>query len=130
NQRGIAAGIYATGPVTGMAITLATAAPVVLPLTGTWRGISLVYGAVVVTVLVLWLLLARNASPEARADGNSADDSAERGLAVLGVLLRIGNVRIVLVLGAAAFMLNHGLQNWLPTLLQEKGMTIERAGAW
>ena len=131
NQRGIAAGIYGTGPVTGMAIALSTAASVVVPLTGSWRGVSLVYGVVVAAVLLLWLLLARNAPPEARQDGNAdAQDSNERGLSVLGDLLRVGNVRLILALGAVAFMLNHGLQNWLPTLLTEKGMTLEQAGTW
>ncbi|MEX2599080.1 MAG: MFS transporter, partial [Dehalococcoidia bacterium] len=129
NQRGLAAGIYATGPVIGMSIALTTAASVVLPLTGSWRGVSVVYGGFVVLVLVLWLLFARNAPAEARSDGNGEQET-ERGFSALRALLRIGNVRIILILGMAAFMLNHGLQNWLPTLLEEKGLTLERAGMW
>ncbi len=131
-ERGVAAGVYATAPITGMALALSTAASIVLPLTGTWRGVSVVYGGFVIVVLVLWLLLARNAPPEARLDSNASRQppDQEGTAAALRALLSIGNVRIVLALGVAAFMVNHGLQNWLPTLLQEKGMSLEQAGAW
>ena len=42
----------------------------------------------------------------------------------------MANIRIMLVVAVAVFLVNHGLNNWLPTLLQEKGMTLTQAGAW
>ena len=129
NQRGLAAGIYTTGPVSGMAIALSTAAGVVMPLTGTWRGISLVYGSAVLVVMLLWWALARDVRPP--EDTESRPDAAPvSALGLLGELLRIRNVQVIVVLAVATFLLNHGLNNWLPTLLQDRGMTLSQAGFW
>ena len=129
NQRGLAAGIYTTGPVSGAAIALATAASVVMPLTGTWRGISLVYGGVVLVVMLLWWVFARDIESPPKSAGRRAEASVSL-LETLRALLRIRNVQVIVVLAVATFLLNHGLNNWLPTLLQEKDMTLSQAGSW
>ncbi|MDA0987929.1 MAG: MFS transporter [Chloroflexi bacterium] len=129
NERGLAAGIYTTGPVTGMAIALATAASVVMPLTGTWRGISLVYGAVVLVIMLMWWIFARDVQSQPGAVGQTDSESVSL-MKMLRILLRIRNVQIIVVLAVATFLLNHGLNNWLPTLLQERDMTMSQAGFW
>ena len=129
NQRGLAAGIYTTGPVSGAAIALATAASVVMPLTGTWRGISLVYGGVVLVVMLLWWVFARDIESSPESAGRREEASVSL-LETLRALLRIRNVQVIVVLAVATFLLNHGLNNWLPTLLQEKDMTLSQAGSW
>ena len=129
NQRNLAAGIYTTGPLSGMAIALATAAGVVMPLTGSWRGISLIYGAVLLVIIVAWWLFSRDA-PLPASESSHASSDKESSLTVIYKLLRLRNVRVVLVMAFATFLLNHGLSNWLPTLLQEGGMTITQAGIW
>ena len=129
NQRGLAAGIYTTGPVSGAAIALATAASVVMPLTGTWRGISLVYGGVVLVVMLLWWVFARDIESSPAGAGRREEASVSL-LETLRALLRIRNVQVIVVLAVATFLLNHGLNNWLPTLLQEKDMTLSQAGFW
>ena len=129
NQRGLAAGIYTTGPVSGAAIALATAASVVMPLTGTWRGISLVYGGAVLVVMLLWWVFARDIESPPASAGRRAEASVSL-LETLRALLRIRNVQVIVVLAVATFLLNHGLNNWLPTLLQEKDMTLSQAGFW
>lgn len=126
DERGLAAGIYGTGPIVGMSIALATGASVVLPLAGSWRGISIAYGMPVLVIGVLWWLLARDAQVPPRPRGVPQP----KGPSVLLELLRIRNVQIVLGLAVAAFLLNHGLNNWLATLLQEGGMSLARAGMW
>lgn len=129
-ERGVAVGIYVSGRDIGFAGALATAAGVVVALTGSWRGISLVYGVVLGLILVAWLLLARDA-PRAAEDARSQDDDAGApGVAGWGDLLRMRNVRIVLLLGFATFFVNHGLNGWLPTLLHENGMSLQSAGRW
>ncbi|MDP6102849.1 MAG: MFS transporter, partial [Dehalococcoidia bacterium] len=129
NERGLAAGIYTTGPVTGVAIALATAASVVMPLTGTWRGISLVYGAVVLVIVLLWWTFARDVQTPS-GDAGQADSEPVSLMQMLRILLRIRNVQIIAILAVATFLLNHGLNNWLPTLLQERDMTLSQAGFW
>ena len=129
NQRNLAAGIYTTGPLSGMAIALATAAGVVMPLTGSWRGISLIYGAVLLVIIAAWWLFSRDAPLPASESSQTSSDK-ESSLTVIYKLLRLRNVQVVLVMAFATFLLNHGLSNWLPTLLQEGGMTITQAGIW
>jgi cyanate permease len=45
-------------------------------------------------------------------------------------LLRVRNVRIVLLMGFFVFLLNHSLQSWLPTLLQERDFSMQASGRW
>ena len=129
NERGLAAGIYTTGPVTGGAIALATAASLVMPLTGTWRGISLIYGVVVLAVALAWWAFARDV-PSPSGDVRHTAGETVSPIEALRTLLRIRNVRIIMAIAVATFLLSHGLNNWLPTLLQEGGMTLSQAGFW
>ena len=127
-ERGMAAGAYTTGPIAGNAIALLTAAGV-RTLTGTWRGIAPVYGALLVAVMAAWWLLAR----EAHTSSDRPEEEASTripGRQVLRRLLGIANVRTVLLLSVGTFLLNHGLGAWLPTVLQESGMSLSAAGQW
>ena len=127
NQRGLATGIYATGPVGGSALALATASSVVMQLTGSWRGISIVYGSGVLLVAMAWWLFARDApavEPQGRQDRRQARDGG--GPPLLG----IRNVQLLMVMAALTFLMSHGLNNWTPTLLREGGMSLAQAGAW
>ena len=126
-ERGMAAGAYTTGPIAGNAVALMTAAGV-RSLTGTWRGIAPVYGGLLVAVMAAWWLLAR----EAHSSSDRTEEAPTRlpGRQVLRRLLGIGNVRTVLMLSVGTFLLNHGLGAWLPTVLQEGGMSLSQAGRW
>ena len=97
-------------------------------LTGTWRGIAPVYGALLVAVMAAWWLMAR----EAHSSSDRTGEAPTRlpGRQVLRRLLGIGNVRTVLMLSVGTFLLNHGLGAWLPTVLQEGGMSLSQAGRW
>ena len=127
-ERGLAAGAYTTGPIAGNAIALLTAAGV-RTLTGTWRGIAPVYGSLLMAVMAAWWLLAR----EAHSSGDRPEEATAArmpGRQVLRRLLGIANVRTVLLLSVGTFLLNHGLGAWLPTVLQESGMSLSAAGQW
>jgi cyanate permease len=129
NERNIAAGIYTTGPLTGTAVALATAGGVVVPLIGSWRGISIVYGSVILIVAIAWWVFSKESPLTNSTEYNQRDDNTST-LTVISELLRIRNVKVVLVMAFATFLLNHGLGNWLPTLLTDGGMTITEAGTW
>lgn len=124
-RRGVAAGLYATAPVVGNAFAFFTAANVVEPLFGSWRGISVFYGGLMAVILVAWWALALEAPAGA---GAPARKPGEPGAA--RTLLRIRNVQIILLLAFGAFLLNHGLNNWLPTLLRERSFSAGAAGTW
>ncbi len=130
NERGTAAGIYTTGPVGGTALALATATTVIMPLTGSWRGVPFVFGAVVLVVAIAWWLLAQEVPSRVSEQATRTISSQQSTRSVLWEMLHIRNVQIMLLLAPATFMLNHGLGAWLPTLLQERGMTLSQAGSW
>ncbi len=129
-ERGLAAGIYSTAPLAGSAFALATAGSLVLPLTGTWRGISLVYGAMVLAILAIWWAFARDHQALSGAEEGHSRREEARGWQVIRSLMAIRNVQLLLVMAVGSFLLNHGLNNWVPTLLEERGMTLRQAGIW
>ena len=57
-DRGIASGIYATGPVIGNAIAFASAPIIAINIFNNWRGVSVIYGIILIAVLIIWLLFA------------------------------------------------------------------------
>lgn len=123
-ERGLAAGIYTTGPITGISLALIIGGNAIIPMLGTWRGISLVYGVVIAVIALAWWLLSRDAPVSA------TEASVERGSmrSEVMALLKMRNVQVVLLLAIAVFLLNHGLTNWLPTLLLEGGMSLSASG--
>ena len=125
-ERGVAAGVYTTAPLAGVAIAIATAASVVEPLTGSWRGIALVYGSIISLVLVLWFFASIDPPNTTKNIDNRNPSQQSR----LSDLLKIRNVQIVLLLALVTFLASHGFQNWLPTLLVDDGMKVTTAGNW
>ena len=59
SERGLAAGIYTTAPIIGLAISLLASPTWILQLTGTWRGTSLIFGTFVFVVFLFWIFLAK-----------------------------------------------------------------------
>lgn len=129
-QRGVAAGIYVSGRDVGFALALATAPSIVVSLTGSWRGISLVYGVILGVILVIWIRFARGDPSNVVEELTNNHPSGAVQALKWSQLLKMRNMQIVLILGFATFFVNHGLNGWMPTLLHESGMTIEAAGRW
>ena len=123
SQRNLSAGIYATGPTIGSALALGTAIPIA-NLLGSWRGISVIYGIIVFFSIILWLVFSKN-----NFSGLDDKDSIS-AFTTFRDLFSIRNVKIIMLLAIASFFLNHGLNNWLPTLLKEKGISLTSAGVW
>ena len=130
-ERGRAAGFYTTGPTIGGVMVLATAAGLLLPLAGSWRLVVLIFAAAGVAGLLAWTLGYRDAPAPGRAAGARTLAPApprERGR--WRALLRDRNMRLLLVLAGGSFLVNHGLNAWQPTLLQEAGFDLAAAGRW
>lgn len=122
-ERGLASGIYMTGAAFGSASALALTNSLVLPLVGTWRNAFSFYGLIGLIIALGWIILARESSinPE---QANKHSSTRE----ILHTLLRDKDVWIVAIIGSTTFLVFYGFGNWLPTLLEGKGMSAVDAG--
>jgi CP family cyanate transporter-like MFS transporter len=127
-QRGVAIGIANTGPSVGAVLILAAANSILVPLTGSWRGALLGPGFAALLMLALWLLLARNA-PLAETVMHPTG-ARPNLLQTMRELLRVHNVRVLMIGAAAAFAVNHGINNWLPKMLEAKSLSAADAGVF
>jgi cyanate permease len=125
-SRATAVGVYATGPQIGGVIALSTANSLLLPLTGSWRLTFIFYGVFVLLAAAVWWMLARDISLDNNAMGNQ-NVSLTNGF---GSLISVRNVQIILVISLVAFVSGHGLNGWLPRILQSGGMSPAEAGFW
>ena len=129
-ERGLAMGIYITGPAIGGILALALTNAVLMPwLDGRWRLVLVTYAGVSMLAGLVWLCV--SAHPESRALERAVSRGPREGqLAVFARLLRAPAVRVVLLMSIGIFFFNHGLNNWLPEMLRAGGMSAARAGLW
>jgi len=121
-SRGTAMGIYTTGNWAGGLMALALTNSLVMPLVGNnWRLVFVVYGVTTFSIALQWFLLARS-------DGSGEQVERSRILVVFSSLIKIRNVRILLVMGLLSFAIGHGFSSWLPKILEDNGMSAAQAG--
>jgi cyanate permease len=132
SSRGLAMGIYMTGPTLGGVAALTLTHSLLMPaFDHDWRAVLRLWGAVALMALAAWLLLATVFGPRTRGFVRRDDGSAGTGgLPVIGRIVRLPAVRLVLAMSVGVFLINHGLSNWLPELLRNGGMTAAAAGNW
>jgi cyanate permease len=121
-ERGTAVGIYTTGPWIGGMICLAATNGVVMPLVGnSWRLTFICYGTLAFGLALLWLFLAKDVNPETESERFNP-------ISVLTDLMKVPNVRIILICGLLSFGIGHGYFSWLPNILESKGFSPTHAG--
>lgn len=129
-ERGMAMGIYMTASPVGRIIALATANSLLMPMFGaSWRMTLVTYAVVSLVAGLLWLFIAQDVAPVVPEESRK-DKTPVSGIKVFPMLLRIRVVQIVLIMSVGLFMINHGLNNWLPEILREGGMSPGTAGLW
>lgn len=129
SQRGLAMGIYMTGPAIGGVVSLTLTNALFLPLFDmNWRLVMLLWGVCAAVAGLGWWLLATLVGLHRRNQPTSTIPVPQ--LQVLRELVETPAVRIVLLMSIGAFLFNHGLNNWLPELLRQGGMSATEAGFW
>jgi len=129
-ERGLAMGIYITGPALGSMLALSTTHSVLLPLfEQNWRSVLLVWAGIMLASGLVWFLIASHEQVRTRDEPRTSGPQPSQ-LSVVRELLSLQSVRILLLMAVAIFALNHGLNNWLPEILRAKGMTAAAAGYW
>ena len=129
-ERGLAMGLYITGPSLGNITALALTNSVLMPLAGgSWRTVLLTYAVFVLGAGIVWLLIS---SREANRSMEStvADRPKQNQGQIFAGLIRLRPVRIVLMMSIGIFFFNHALSSWLPEILRSGGMDATSAGYW
>ncbi len=122
NDRATAVGIYTTAPWIGGLFSIAATNSIVMPLNGeSWRLTLLYYGLLTISFAFVWGLFARDAGQGEKTSGISLKE-------VFIALVKVRNVKIVLVAGLLTLFVEHGFSHWLPKMLEDRGFTPEAAG--
>lgn len=125
SQRALAMGIYTTGPSLGAIATLSLTNKWLIPLLGSWREVMFFHAGVAILCGLIWFSFQRFAAlPKLMSKPEPFD------LGALKAIISHKQVLMILAMAIGIFYINHALSNWLPTLLQEKGMNATKAGDW
>ncbi|MCR9178171.1 MAG: MFS transporter [Alphaproteobacteria bacterium] len=131
SERGLAMGMYITGPNLGAIVSFALTNSLLMPaLDNDWRLVLQIWALVAFIAGLLWLLIASLRPVRSRDDAEEAATKKAPQMETIKALVAIPAVRILLVMSVGIFMYNHGLSNWLPELLRVSGMTPVEAGYW
>jgi cyanate permease len=125
---GRAASVYLVGSYVGSATVFAVGRPVVGPALGGWRPLFLYSGVGTLVVAALWAVAAWYV-PAGRYE---TDDEADLTLASLAddvrSVLAHRDLRLLVVLGTMYLFVLHGIQGWLVTVLETRGVPADIAG--
>lgn len=132
SSRGLAVGIYLTGPALGNAAALAMTNSVVMPWAGgSWRIVMFLYGALAISSGLFWLLVASNPILNVSAtEQKAARKGGSMNTRAVFQLLSLPSVRLLLAMGTCIFFVNHATNNWLPEILRRGGFSAVEAGTW
>jgi MFS transporter, CP family, cyanate transporter len=129
-ERGLAMGIYITGPALGGVVALTLTHAWLLPhFEQNWRLLLALGAALAALSGVLWWLLASLPGIRPLADERRTSDHTPHSEVLLS-LCKQPAVRLVLAMAVGVFLISHGLTNWLPELLVHGGMVEVTAGYW
>lgn len=130
-RSGTMSSVYSVGATLGSAAVFAVARPLVGPLVGGWRPFFLYTGASVVGFAVLWFGASRylwgRVEPVGAASDPRTFSMASMRADIVGIVTHYGLLLLVVV-GTMRLFITHGLSNWLPTILETRGMAPALAG--
>ncbi len=126
-QKGLAMGLYVTGPALGSIAALSLTNSVAMPFfENQWRSVIFIYGVIVLLSGVVWWAI--NLEPGSqRLEQKSLQEARP---AQWGLFLRLSQIRAVqyvLLISIGIFLYNHGLSNWLHEILMTR---VEFRESW
>ena len=126
-ESGFPTSVYLIGAATGSAAAFAIGRPIIGPAIGGWRPLFLGSGVVAVSYALLWLTIASKADLDV-ATRRSTTFDIDSISGDLAVVLRHRELRLIVVIGTMYLTVTHGIQGWLPTMLEFAGRTAALAG--
>jgi cyanate permease len=125
-ERGTATGVYTSVSAIGSIAALSLTNGAVIPLVGSWRNAYLTYGFIGFLTATVWLFMGRR-SPSS-SESKITTSVKRESMGGVKEAFKCKNVWLIVIIGISSFLTSHGLSNWLPKILQLKGMTPEVAG--
>jgi len=143
---GVPSSVYLVGSSSGTAAAFALGRPVVGPALGGWRPLFLYSGVAALAYAAVWLVASwglglRAVERDGRTNGSGEDAAPGEGptpgkdeTAVPSVredlvaVLTHRELRLVVAVGVAYLLIVHGMQGWLPTVLESRGLDPDSAG--
>ena len=130
-ERGLAMGVYITGPALGNMLALVLTNSVLMPLTGgNWRHVLLIYSGFILATGLAWFLLGSHPIIRVAERAGRRRETIAGQMAVFAKLLRLPSIQVILAISIVAFFFHHALSNWLPEILRTGGMAPDVAGIW
>jgi cyanate permease len=129
-ETGLPSSVYMVGAALGTAGAYSLGRPIFGPALGGWRPLFRWSGVAVLGYAVVWLVIVRLV-PTGWDHHDSADAESARNRSVVADLRRVlghRDLRLMVVLGGIYLSLVHGLQGWLPAVLESRGLGPDRAG--
>ncbi|MBM3346965.1 MAG: MFS transporter [Betaproteobacteria bacterium] len=129
-ERGLAMGIYITGPSLGAVAALSMTNSVFMPFfDGDWRRVLSAYALLTLAAALVWLAV--SGYPASRAmEKKVASEPRVGQLEVFAKLIAQRPVQLIMAMSVCMFFVTHGLANWLAEILRAGGMTAAAAGYW
>lgn len=127
----LASGVMFTGMEVGISLPLILTPAVLLPWTGSWRGVFIAFGILSLVLTVIWIVLARERPKSATSSPQIGSSSELKGVPFRESLSTVLRNKYMWVLMLTTFFLlapQIGLLGFLPTMLMEKGIEPTTAG--
>lgn len=128
DRTGPPSSIYLIGASVGSAGVFGVGRPIIGPMLGGWRPLFFWSGVVAVAYAVIWFGVARRAAIDFLDSEHDSSFSVDSISQDLGLILSHRELQFVVVIGTMYLFVNHGVQGWLPTVLESRGLSPDRAG--
>lgn len=128
DETGLPSSLYLIGASAGTASAFGLGRPLLGPLLGGWRQLFFWSGLVATGYAGVWLALVRLSGVETGSPTNDSGFSPGSIRADIRAVLTHPQLRLVVLVGGTYLLVIHGLQGWLPTILESRGLSPARAG--
>lgn len=125
---GQAASVYLVGSYTGSATVFAFGRSVIGPALGGWRPLFIASGLATIGVAAVWTTAAWYVPAGRHETAEDGDFSLSSLSADMRAVLGHRDLRLLVVLGTMYLLVLHGIQGWLVTILETRGLDPAIAG--
>jgi cyanate permease len=126
---GRAASVYLVVSYAGSATAFSVGRPIVGPALGGWRPLFAASGAAALAFAGIWAIAAWYVPPGRHAGGDVGTFDGRSFAADVRAVVGHRDIRLLIVLGTMYLFVLHGIQGWLVTVLETRGVEAGIAGS-